>query len=141
MMFNVNLTRYKQQKVWKMKITTETLNKIAKTLNDMPAVPVEKLEHTKPQAIQKLSKEISAMQKRGYGLEQIAEILTKEGLQVKASTLKSYLQRAKPSQKATTANKITAPVAAPAAKTPAKLSKPVAGSKAGFVPNNDTPDI
>ncbi len=42
-----------------------------------------------------LAKEIVALQKRGYTLEQIAETLRGEGLAISTPTLKSYLQRIK----------------------------------------------
>ena len=51
-----------------------------------------------------LSKEIAALQKRGYTLEQISETLRGEGLNIATPTLKSYLQRAKPAKKPTKAS-------------------------------------
>ena len=82
-----------------------------------------------------LSKEIAALQKRGYTLDQISETLRGEGLSIATPTLKSYLQRAKLAKKA--------PVQAPG-DTPPRLpavKKPADTSKATFTPKPDSDDI
>ena len=84
-----------------MKYTTEQLDTIASKLRNMPAIEKNKQEHSKQEAVKLLSKEIVAMQKRGYTLDQISEALRGEGIAVTTPTLKSYLQRAKPASKKT----------------------------------------
>lgn len=83
-----------------MKYTTEQLEAIASKLREMPPVEKKKQEHSKQEAVRVLSKEIAALQKRGYTLDQISETLRGEGLSIATPTLKSYLQRAKPAKKA-----------------------------------------
>lgn len=78
-----------------MKYTQEKIDKIERKLLEMPEVKSKK-EHSKQETVKILYKAISEMQKRGYTLEQIAETLSGEGLQITTPTLKSYLQRAKP---------------------------------------------
>ena len=82
-----------------MKHTTEQLEAIAAKLREMPPVEKKKQEHSKQEAVRVLSKEIAALQKRGYTLDQISETLRGEGLSIATPTLKSYLQRAKPTKK------------------------------------------
>lgn len=79
-----------------MGYTKEKLDEIALKLRNMPTVEKKKIEHSKQDAIKILSKEIAQLQKRGYKLDQISEILKGEGLNIATPTLKSYLQRAKP---------------------------------------------
>ena len=115
-----------------MKYTTEQLEAIAAKLREMPPVEKKKQEHSKQEV---LSKEIAALQKRGYTLDQISETLRGEGLSIATPTLKSYLQRAKLAKKA--------PVQAPG-DTPPRLpavKKPADTSKATFTPKPDSDDI
>lgn len=118
-----------------MKYTTEQLDAIASKLREMPPVEKKKQEHSKQDAVRILSKEIALLQKRGYTLDQISETLRGEGLSIATPTLKSYLQRAKPTKKA--------PVQAPG-DTPPRLpavKKPADTSKATFTPKPDSDDI
>ena len=117
-----------------MKYTTEQLDAIATKLRDMPKVEKKKQEHSKQEAVRVLSKEIAALQKRGYTLDQISETLRGEGLSIATPTLKSYLQRAKPDKKF--------PVQAPGDTPPApSAKKPSDASKATFTPKPDSDDI
>jgi methionine synthase II (cobalamin-independent) len=118
-----------------MKYTTEQLEAIAAKLRDMPPVEKKKQEHSKQEAVRILAREIAALQKRGYTLDQISETLRGEGLSIATPTLKSYLQRAKPAKKA--------PAQAPGDTPPARpaLKKPADTSKATFTPKPDSDDI
>lgn len=118
-----------------MKYTNEQLEAIAAKLRDMPPVEKKKQEHSKQEAVKVLSKEIAALQKRGYTLEQISETLKGEGLSIGTPTLKSYLQRAKPVRKA--------PVKAPGDTPPPipAIKKPSDASKATFTPKPDSDEI
>ena len=77
--------------------TSEQVEAIALKLRELP--PIEKqIKHSKQETVKLLAKEIVALQKRGYTLDQIAAALRGEGLDIATPTLKSYLQRAKPSK-------------------------------------------
>ena len=78
-----------------MGYSNEKLGAIAAKLKTMPVIEKKKQEHNKQDAIKVLAKEIAALQKRGYTLDQIAETLRGEGLDITTPTLKSYLQRIK----------------------------------------------
>ena len=78
-----------------MGYSNEKLGAIAAKLKTMPAIEKMKQEHSKQDAVKVLAKEITALQKRGYTLDQIAETLRGEGLDITTPTLKSYLQRIK----------------------------------------------
>lgn len=118
-----------------MKYTTEQLDAIAAKLRDMPLVEKKKQEHSKQDAVRVLYKEIAALQKRGYTLDQISETLSGEGLSIATPTLKSYLQRAKPVKKATVQAPGDTPPPLPADEKPADTSK------ATFTPKPDSDDI
>jgi len=118
-----------------MRYTTEQLEAIAAKLRDMPPVEKKRQEHSKQEAVRILAKEIIALQKRGYTLDQISETLRGEGLNIATPTLKSYLQRAKPAKKA--------PVQAPGDTPPPRsaVKKLADTSKATFTPKPDCDDI
>ena len=118
-----------------MKYTTEQLEAIASKLRDMPPVEKKQQEHNKQEAVRMLSKEIADLQKRGYTLDQISETLRGEGLSIATPTLKSYLQRAKPTKKAPVHAPGDTPPPRPAVKNPADTSK------ATFTPKPDSDDI
>ena len=82
-----------------MKYTYEQLEAIAAKLHSMPPIEKKQREHSKQQAVKILSREIVALQKRGYTLDQISESLRGEGLSIATPTLKNYLQRAKPAKR------------------------------------------
>lgn len=94
-----------------MKYTSEQLDAIAAKLRDMPAVEKRRQEYSKQAAVAVLIKEITALQKRGYALAEIAEALRGEGLDIATPTLKNYLLRTKPTRKKpSTANAVPKPV-------------------------------
>ena len=118
-----------------MKYTIEQIEAIASKLRKMPPVEKKKQEHSKQEAVRVLSKEIAALQKRGYTLDQISETLRGEGLSIATPTLKSYLQRAKPAKKDPAQAPGNTPAALPAVK------KPADASKATFTPKPDSDEI
>lgn len=75
--------------------TVEQAEALAEKLRSLPAVENKKRVISKAEEIKLLANEIAAMQGRGYTIQQVAEILTGNGLDIGAGTLKSYLQRAK----------------------------------------------
>lgn len=71
----------------------ELAENIAKKLRAMPPVEPKPRELSKQDMIKVLADEIKALQERGYTLEQIAESLSGEGLDIKTPTLKNYLYK------------------------------------------------
>lgn len=116
-----------------MKYTGEQLDSIAAKLRELPAVKRRQQEYTKQAAVGMLIKEITALQKRGYELTQIAEALRGEGLDITTPTLKNYLMRVRPIRKKSAAPKGPSQPAQPKAKAQAK--------PASFPVANDTDDI
>ena len=126
-----------------MKFTTEQIEAVRSKLKNLPEIEKVKKEHTKAETVRMLAKEITSLQKRGYALEQIADYLKGEGLDIGTPTLKSYLQRTKAAAVATSkskaqAQKDTPPPAPPETSTP---RPEVDKSKAYFTPRPDTDDI
>lgn len=130
-----------------MGYSNEKLGAIAAKLKTMPVIEKKKQEHSKQDAIKVLAKEIASLQKRGYTLDQIAETLKGEGLDITTPTLKSYLQRIKAGknkgqkepQKETQKeqkNKMT-----PENKKPADTDKSEPSSKVSLTPKPDSDDI
>ena len=82
-----------------MKFNVEKIQEVAKKLDAMPRIEKAPKELSKQETIKALAKHIESMQKKGYSLEQIGEILRAEGIDVANTTLKSYLLKAKPATK------------------------------------------
>ena len=78
-----------------MGITLEKVEGIAERLNKMPESENKNRSLSKQEAIKVLSKEITSLQKKGYTIEQIADTLRGEGLNIATATLKNYLHRSK----------------------------------------------
>ncbi|MEI6420586.1 MAG: protein mobC [Lentisphaerota bacterium] len=117
-----------------MGYNNEKLEAIAAKLKTMPVIEKKKQEHNKQDAIKVLAKEIAALQKRGYTLDQIAETLRGEGLDITTPTLKSYLQRIK-------AGKNKEPKKEQKNTTQAAAQKEQDTAKASFTPRTDSDDI
>lgn len=98
-----------------MKYTLEAIEKIAETLRAMPKVETKKQEVSKSEGVKMLSKEIKSLQKRGYTMKMIAEILTTNELTISESVLKSYMQRSAATGSDTAAKTKTPPKSAPKA--------------------------
>lgn len=78
-----------------MAIQLDTIEALRAKMKEAPEVAKEKRRVSKQEAIRELKRDIEAMQKRGYTLEDIAKFLTDGGMQITTPTLKSYLQRTK----------------------------------------------
>lgn len=81
-----------------MGYTKEQIEKLSQLLKAMPDAHQTK-EHSKQEVIRLLARELTALQRRGYSLVQLAESLKNGGVDIATPTLKSYLQRAKPKLK------------------------------------------
>lgn len=75
-----------------VRFSEEELADIAGQLRGMPEKQAAK-QHTKRAAVAALTREIADLKKRGYTLEQIAEVLSSSGLPISTPTLKNYLHR------------------------------------------------
>src|ERR1022692_2803578 len=78
-----------------MGLSRDQVEQLRSTLKAVPKAPAASLDTTKQDAVKLLAREIEGLQRRGYSLEQIAEMLKGGGLVVSTPTLKSYLSRAK----------------------------------------------
>ena len=78
-----------------MGLSRDQVEQLRSTLRAVPKAPAASLDTTKQDAVKLLAREIEGLQRRGYSLEQIAEMLRGGGLVVSTPTLKSYLSRAK----------------------------------------------
>ena len=118
----------------RIKFTKEQGQAIASKLREMP--PVEKQQYLSKQGLVRLlAKEITALQRRGYTLQQISESLRGEGLGITTPTLKNYLQRAKPAKKAPAKKPGDTPAAA------RRVQRQAPTSSATFTPKADSDDI
>ncbi len=78
--------------------TLEDAERIARSLRALPAMDSSKRTLTKQAMIKRLAREIASLQQRGYTIEQMADSLRGNGLEISTPTLKSYLHRAKKRQ-------------------------------------------
>lgn len=83
---------------------------LAEKLRALPAIENKNRPISKAEEIKLLANEIAALQERNYSLQQIAQFLTGEGLEISTATLKNYLQRSKATSKRPSKKK---PAAAP----------------------------
>lgn len=81
-----------------MTIKLETIEAVREKMKGAPEVAKAKRTVSKQESIKELKREIEAMQKKGYTLDDIAKFMTEGGIQITTPTLKSYLQRTKPAK-------------------------------------------
>lgn len=82
-----------------MKYTTEQIESIEARIRKKPHACKDIQQHSKQQAIKMLSKAISYLRKNGYTFEQVAKVLTEEGVEISVQTLKNYIKRARSGEK------------------------------------------
>jgi hypothetical protein len=78
-----------------MAYTLEQTEVMANALRSLPPMDSSKRKLSKQAVVRRLTREITALQARGYTIEQIVDNLHGVGFDITAPTLKSYLQRAK----------------------------------------------
>ncbi len=78
-----------------MRYTLEKAEDLIRMLRALPPLEASKQKLTKQAVVKHLAAEISALQQRGYALEQIVESLHGGAFEISTPTLKSYLQRTK----------------------------------------------
>ncbi|ENH6339042.1 protein mobC [Burkholderia vietnamiensis] len=83
-----------------MRRTIEQAEQLAAKLRALPAVENKTREISKQEEVRLLAADILALiRERNWTIQQVAEYLTTEGLEIGAPTLKSYLQRSKATSK------------------------------------------
>jgi hypothetical protein len=116
-----------------MAITREQIEKARERLTQAPAPPAASVNATKQEAVRSLVGEIRALQRRGYTLEQVAEMLREEAILLTTQTLKNYLARAKAPQKGRAGKRTKAggraKAPAPAAATPGVSASETGGGE------------
>lgn len=120
--------------------TLEQIERIATKLDALPKI--DKARFGKRDAIERLSKSILNVLKRGYSMDDIVASLREEGLHLTPSTLRTYLHR-------TTAKTAKAKTDAPPI--PSSGSKlrenrppiptPLPASRGTFIPREDSDEI
>jgi hypothetical protein len=83
------------QAVPALEYTVESANWLIAELRAIPPKDPAKRKLDKQRMVSLLADEISALQQRGYTIEEVAESLRGRGLAITTPTLKNYLQRAK----------------------------------------------
>lgn len=79
-----------------MAYTLEDANRLRELMRAAPDKPPNQRRMDKQAIVREVMDDIEAIQKRGYTLEEVAEMWAKKGgFEVTLPTLKSYLQRAK----------------------------------------------
>lgn len=74
--------------------TIADVEKIRAAMRSLPEVQAEERAIGNQEAISQLSDDIAAMRSKGYTWEEVAEFFAKNGIAIKATTLKSYARRA-----------------------------------------------
>jgi len=123
-----------------MGYTKEMLEAIAVKLRNMPPIEEKTTKYSKQEAVRILAKEIAALKTRGYTIDQIAETLRGEGLDIATPTLRSYLQRVRPGT-ARKQNGRTRKDTPPAAARPSVKEQATSKAKGTFTPTPDSDDI
>jgi len=100
-----------------MTIKVETIEAVREKMKGAPEVAKAKRTVSKQESIKELKREIEAMQKKGYTLDDIAKFMTEGGIQITTPTLKSYLQRSKPAKAKTQSKETKQPSVVASAKT------------------------
>jgi hypothetical protein len=78
-----------------MEFTLESTTRLAEELRGIPPKDPAKRRLDKQAVVNAIKQEIVALQKRGYTIEEVAEMVRGRGFEITTPTLKNYLQRAK----------------------------------------------
>ena len=116
-----------------------TLEQIARIATKLDALPkIDKARFGKRDAIERLSKSILNVLKRGYSMDDIVASLREEELHLTASTLRTYLHRptAKPAKV-----KPDPPPGPKPRETRPPIPTPLPASRGTFIPREDSDEI
>jgi len=120
--------------------TLEQIERIAEKLDRLPKV--EKAQFGQRDAIERLSKSILNVLKRGYSMDDVAHHLREEGLDLTASTLKTYLYRR--TAKSVKAKNDPTPTSSSEPKVhepPSSMKTVLPVSRGTFIPREDSDEI
>ncbi len=134
-----------------MKHKIEHIQSLKEVLKRMPSDAVPVTELTTAAAVRSLSREVSALRRKGFSFERIAQVFGSHGFTVTARSLRRYSagskdgDNRKDSEKSrTTLPPSAAPQPAPPSTAPPRLrpgERSATRQSASFVPSEDTPDI
>lgn len=77
------------------RFTVEQGEKLAQKLRALPPIEKSQQDLSVLELIKMLWGEIQVLQKQGYSIERISEVLRAEGVNIAAPTLKNYIQKAR----------------------------------------------
>ena len=135
-----------------MSLTLKDVHSIADKLGSAPDLPADKRVLSKKDAVGELRPAIESLRARGYNYEQIADLLTKNGLEISFGSLRQYMAdrqggRKKKTSKTSAASAAPTPVAAQATasakptKSTTATSKTKGDSSGSFAVTPDTDDL
>lgn len=82
-----------------MEITVAQVDDVRSRLLEMPPLEEAKRKLTLQQAIARMAGELAELQRRGYSIDDIANILRATGVEISSTSLKTYLSRARNTSK------------------------------------------
>jgi alanyl-tRNA synthetase len=91
----------------RMRYTVEQGEKLAQKLRALPPIEKSQQDLSVLELIKMLWGEIQTLQKQGYSIERISEVLRAEGVNIAAPTLKNYIQKARSSSSEGTSKRRT----------------------------------
>jgi hypothetical protein len=97
----------------KKPLTVGRVKLLADKYRNIPKVNDDARVISKTEAVKMLMPEIRALRKKGYTLEQIADMLREDEIDITMNTLKSYIQRLNRSKQSSATAKPNKPVAPP----------------------------
>lgn len=106
-----------------MAYTLDDANRVRELMRSAPEKAPNQRRMDKQAIVAEVIDDIEAMQKRGYTLEEVAELWATGGVELTLPTLKSYMQRARKTR-AKGAGKASRLSSAPRASEPARAEKP-----------------
>jgi DNA-binding transcriptional MerR regulator len=105
-------------------ITQQKIETLIGKLKNTPKPNAENRALSKQAAIKKMASSINELRKKGYSLEQVAEILTENEFPISKTTLGNYLLRAKKPKSKTQQPQKSPPKSATEKKSKEKTSTP-----------------
>jgi len=115
----------------KKQITLAAVLDVKKKLDSLPRIDNTQRTVTTREAIQVLKKQITELRNKGYTFIQIAEELSRHGIEVKESTLRLYRKGGKPERQPVSDSHRAAPVIISSGKEEDSKTRPPVGSRSG----------
>lgn len=83
-------------------VTRATVDSVVEKFKNLPEPPRDKAVISLREAIKELAPSIAVLREKGHSLDDIAKLLSGEGIEIASLTLKNYLQRPKKKPKSKT---------------------------------------